>query len=132
MVFGRRSLHQGWLESAENPANDPTREVDLRSPENLPEVQHLLGPEPGTEYTPGWRLEVFPGTADLSRPLPEKGLRVGRPLEAYPAGGGYDKLSDLASRDIYEKLPADIRSRNTLMCTLGARGPPSRCCGVLQ
>jgi hypothetical protein len=110
-VFGRKSLHQGWLKSADNPSDDPTREVELRAPENFPEVQHLLGPDAAPEGIPGCCLEVFAGTAGLTQALRDKGLQVERLFDAYPAGGGYDKQSDLSSRVVFERLLCSIKKR---------------------
>ena len=97
-VLGQKQVCQFWLESEDNPADDPSRHAPLRRPvEPSPEFEHLLAPEQPYDRSasgPSGRakplcLETFAGCAGLSKALVKAGLPVDTPLQAYPSKGTY-------------------------------------------
>ncbi len=123
LVFARFSISLVWIESALNPADDPTRDVPLRTPMDWPEVCELILPagigDRTSEIADRFRsrlcLEVFAGQGGLTSALLARGLSVGRPIEAYPCevgvrGTRYVQEHDLREHRVFQELRRAIRA----------------------
>ena len=116
-VLGQKQICQFWLESEDNPADDPSRHAPLRRPvEPSPVFQHLLIPElpydrsasGPCDSTKPLCLETFAGRAGLSKALVKAGLPVDTPLEAYPNKGTYIPLHDIGRPEVASRLKRGI------------------------
>jgi hypothetical protein len=116
-ILGRKKLCQFWLESAENPSDDPSRFTQLRMPPQRTGFgSHLLRPEPcsrgGLDGCGQLCLEVFAGKGRLSASLLGRGLETDVPLEAFPQKGTYrrehDIMNDYVFDDLVEKIEAGV------------------------
>ena len=108
-VLGQKKLKCFWLESAENPSDDPSRYVALRKQKELsgaserlilPEAQDLRDVAFCRRRRPGLVLEVFAGRGRLSQAIAAGGLPVDTPIEAYPVEG-YIAQHDLLCEDVF-------------------------------
>ena len=116
-VLGQKQICQFWLESEDNPADDPSRHAPLRRPvEPSPDLEHLLTPEvpydpsasgPSVSQKPVC-LETFAGCAGLSKALVKAGLPVDTPLEAYPSKGTFIPLHDIGRPKVARRLKQGI------------------------
>ena len=112
----RKVLVDVFAVSGDNPGDDPSRDVELRSPETPPDwLEPDLVPQSSfvnrVRFVPRqWRLcrEIFAGKAGLSLALVRAGLSVGRPLEAFPRKGVYVRESDLLVPEVFNGLVQDI------------------------
>ena len=122
-VFGRCRVLLLWVPSEFNPADFPSRFVEI--PEDLNGANPIiadfvktrlaeLGPSapfpPVRVPRPGSRLrclEVFSGSGSLTRALRDAGFLTEPPLEAYP-DGVYVKEGDILNPAILERVRAQI------------------------
>ena len=104
-ILGNKKLVQFWLASALNPADDPSRFVDLRSPRPVSDkVRDMLLPSwtQSAKSSKGCHgdkfqvLEIFAGCGALTAALLKIGFGAGQPFEAYP-----EKKSTLRSMICY-------------------------------
>ena len=118
-VLCSKRFAQFWLPSAQNPSDDPSREVPLRKPKVATGVVARLitpgrtadGCSSSGPHNQRWLvLEVFSGCGRLSAKLANAGLGVAPPLEAYPAKGVYVRASDLLDNDTFDKLLREFSS----------------------
>jgi len=115
-VLTRKVLVDVFAVSGDNPSDDPSRDVPLRSPEEPPDwLEPDLVPEVSfvnriRSVPRRWRLcrEVFAGKAGFSLALARAGFCVGRPLEAFPSKGVYVRESDLLVPEVFNGLMQDV------------------------
>jgi len=123
----RKVLVNVFAVSGDNPGDDPSRDVTLRSPQPPPEwLEPDLVPELSfvnrVRFVPRrWRLcrEVFAGKAGLSLALARAGLCVGRPLEAFPRKGVYVRESDLQVPEVFNGLMQDVNAGIIIFLAFG-------------
>ena len=102
-----------WLDTKQNPADDPSRRVPVRAPTRATGVAaDLARPESNPSrrakaplrFSEKLLLEIFAGCAGLSRALIKIGLECGTPFEAYPKKGVYVREHDLLDPAIVSQL----------------------------
>ena len=116
-VLGRKSLYNVHTRSRYNPADDPSRDVDLRAPEEAEDwLRPLLKPEDGRKnhWEPlplerCWSIQGFAGQGLVAVSLAELGIRC-RALEAFPKPGTYRREHDMTALGIIWGLVASIRA----------------------
>ena len=116
-MLGQMQICRFWLESEDNPADDPFRHAPLRRPvEPPPDFEHLLVPDlPYDRFASGPSvslkplcLETFAGCSGLSKALVKDGLPVDTPLEAYPSKGTCIPLRDIGRPEVARRLKQGI------------------------
>ena len=117
-VLGRKVLVNYKVDTKHNAADDPTRDVDIRSPSASNNwVSKHLAPEVASPYMRGdfssFRggacREVFAGSAGLTKALDDAGVWVEPPLDAY-IDGRYVAACDLDLLETRLKLEHEIDS----------------------
>ena len=111
-VLGCKQVSNVYFSTKHNPADDPTRGVDLRAAKAVPGwLRSLVGPKKAHIFNPFAVLnrppmgrEVFAGRGQLSRLLHERGVLMWDPMEAYPAKGLYVNLSDVLDDIVFGNL----------------------------
>ncbi len=144
-MLGRKALENLHLASADNPSDDSSRFVELRAPvcdeswsaalaswENAPSIRSPTRRNTGRA---GF-LEVFAGTARLSRAFQTAGWDVGVPLEAYPLHNGkaqYYPAQDFTRAEVWHGIVSDVRDGRYQLIHFGLPcrtwGPAGRLAG---
>ena len=110
-------MAQFWIPSKENPADDPSRHVDLREPEEVrPDLRWLLKAEATSKRETGTKpcamkslcRECFAGCGGLTEALKRSRVEVAEPMEAYPKKGMYVATHDLMVPHVLKKLRREI------------------------
>ena len=119
-VLGEIDLSQVWLESHENPADDPSRDKPLRDPAALgSQAEELVTPGGMGGSSPSGNpsedeclfQEVFAGVGGLTEAFRTQGVRTATPLEAYPRQGVYIKEGDILNPSVLRHLRRGIHAR---------------------
>jgi len=117
-ALGRCALHQlvlaqFWLETALNPADDPSRYKPVREPARaqgvvaslvLPESTRSGSSTHGPRRSGKVALEVFSGVGRLTQCLRSVDFECDEPLEAYPGDKVYIPLHDLDRAPVVSRL----------------------------
>ena len=110
-------MAQFWIPSKENPADDPSRHVDLREPEEVrPDLRWLLKAEATSKRETGTKpcamkslcRECFAGCGGLTEALKRSRVEMAEPMEAYPKKGMYVATHDLMVPHVLKKLRREI------------------------
>ena len=125
-LFGRREAACIKVGTRENPADDPSRDVNLRTPGPCPAwLLPLLRPgrteASWTEKVPAQcRMfrEGFAGCARLTQYMNRQGVPTGRPCEPYPSKDNsrrhrsrYIRINDLCQPDVVAGIVRDIEGK---------------------
>ena len=119
ILVGDKSLDNFKLESADNPADDPTRNRKVRPPRCPADwLEPLFVPEADdhqrTPLTGLVGMELFSGPGGLTRALVRTGVRMSRGFECYLPGGHYLADFDLDNPEVRDEIISLIQSR--LVC----------------
>ena len=119
MVVGRKPSSHFKVATADNAADDPTRDRELRAPVAAPAwLEPLLQPEAPIPYSRSmfvkWRggacREVYAGSGMLSDSLSRRGCWVEPPMECFPKPKTYIAEADLDRLDVRCGLLEEIRA----------------------
>ena len=129
-IFGRKDLGNVKVDTKKNPADHPSRFVDLPPPETAPPwlsfhlksaEQEFVCPEAIPPDLFCFR-EAYAGCAELTRAVRDAGIPCARPLEAFPSrdnteanahsrfsAGRYISVNDLDDESVMYALEVDIK-----------------------
>ena len=111
-------LHQAWIGTEVNPADDPSRGAPLRAPVPAPDLSHWLSAEGEADRDDASRSsarrrlcrEIFAGCGRLSAALERAGASVACPMES-GAGGTkkYVEADDLGREEVFRRLRREVK-----------------------
>ena len=122
-VMGRKQFKQFYVNTHDNPADDPSRGRPVRKPKPMPEnLEHLILPQcnEGDSSVSGLVCqECYAGKAGLSRELGSQGLATSEPMEAYPSKHVYLDQFDLDRPEVIAKLEKRIKRKQIFYLHFG-------------
>jgi len=119
-VVFKKQLHNLYADTKTNPADDPSRFAELRSPKSpVPMwLRPLLSSEPNSSarqctlrMSQRMVREVFAGAGGLTSELCAVGLNTGVPMEAFPEKHMYVQIFDLDCAIVRQRLHDEIAAR---------------------